>query len=296
MVNIKSMTISKKKNKVATKNPETGILIEIKPAGSLVKIDFEELWRFRELLYILVWRNVKVRYKQTIVGVAWAIFQPLLTMIIFTIFFGRLAQMPSDNIPYPVFVFAGLVYWNYFSTALGAASGAMVENEGIIKKIYFPRLLIPFSATVTPAIDFGIALIVLVVLMIYYHLFPTFIGVLITPVLILISLMAVTGLGLVFASANVKYRDVRYILPFFIQILMFLTPVIYPVSIIPAKFQWLIYANPMAGVITVARTSFLGSGSTNWQILGISAGLSLVWLIFGLYYFRRTEKFFADII
>lgn len=275
---------------------ENQILVEIKPSKRLVRLDVGEIWRYRELLYIFIWRNIKVRYKQTFAGVGWAIFQPLITMIIFTIFFGRLAGVPSENIPYPVFVFTGLIYWNYFSTALSSASGALVENESIIKKIYFPRLIIPFSSSVTPVIDYALSLLILVALMLYYHVSPHLLGLALVPVLLLISLFTVIGIGTFLASVNVKYRDVRYVVPFFIQLLLFLTPVIYPPSIIPEKFQWLIYLNPMAGVITAARSSFLGTGPVNWWILLISLGISFFWLILGIYYFRRTEKYFSDII
>jgi len=269
---------------------------EIKPPKSFVQIDFPELWRFRELFYIFIWRDIKVRYKQTAVGVFWAILQPFLTMIIFTVFFGRLAKVPSDNTPYAIFVFAGLVYWNYFSIALANMSSSLVEHEGIIKKIYFPRLILPCASAFTPVIDFLLALVILVALMAFYHFHPNYIGFILIPVLILISIFSVLGLGLFLASINVKYRDVRYVLPFFIQILLFVTPVIYPISIIPSRFQWIVFLNPMAGVITVARNSLLHFGAIDWKLLLISLGISLIFLVFGIYYFRKTERFFADIL
>ena len=269
---------------------------EIVPPKSLISIDFNELWKFRDLFYIFVWRDIKVRYKQTVLGILWAIFQPLFTMLIFTIFFGRLAKVPSDNIPYPIFVYTGLLLWNYFSTSLTNASNCLIENEGIIKKVYFPRLILPFSATITPVIDFCFALIILFILMLFYHFTPGIIGIIIIPVLLIISFLSAAGLGLFCSAVNVKYRDVRYILPFFIQLFMFITPVIYPISIIPQKFQWLIFLNPMAGVITLARSSLLHTAIIDWRLLGVSLISAIILLFLGINYFRKTERFFADIL
>jgi len=268
----------------------------ILPPGKLIQLNFSEIWNYRDLFYIFVWRDIKVRYKQTVLGVLWAIFQPLFTMLIFTIFFGRLAKMPSDNIPYPIFVYTGLLLWNYFSTALTNASSCLIENEGIVKKVYFPRLILPFSATMTPAIDFCFALIILFALMIFYHFTPSILGIVLIPALLVISFLSAVGLGLFCAAVNVKYRDVRYVLPFFIQLFMFITPVIYPVSLIPQKFQWLIFINPMAGVITLARSSLLHTVATDWRLLGISLISAIILLFFGISYFRKTERFFADIL
>jgi lipopolysaccharide transport system permease protein len=275
---------------------ENKLYYEITPPEKLVSINLPEIWRYRDLLYIFVWKDIKVRYKQTAIGVLWAIFQPFLTMIIFTVFFGRLAKMPSDGVPYPIFVYAGLLLWNYFSTALANASDSLVMSEGIIKKVYFPRLILPLATTVTPVVDFLLALVILFGLMIFYHFTPHLLGIILMPILLLISLLSAWGLGVCLASVNVKYRDVRYILPFFLQIMIFLTPVIYPVSMIPQKYQWIIYLNPMAGVIQTARTSLLGSGPINWIVLLISFGISLLLVYGGIYYFRRTERFFADIL
>ncbi len=268
----------------------------IKPPKSLVEINLQELWQYRELLYIFTWRDIKVRYKQTWLGIAWAIFQPLMTMVVFTVFFGNLAKIPSDGIPYPIFVYSGLLFWNYFSNSLTAASNCMVENENIIKKIYFPRILLSIGATVTPAVDFGFALVIYFVLMVIFGFTPNIWGILMIPVLLLVAMVSASGLGLFLASVNVKYRDVRYILPFFIQILMFVTPVIYPVSIVPAAFKMLAYINPMTGVISTARAMILGVGKVDGVGLLVSAFSSVLLLIFGLIYFRKTERFFADIL
>ena len=272
------------------------ITYTITPPRGFVNINLPELWRYRDLLYIFVWRDIKVRYKQTILGILWAIFQPFITMVIFSVFFGKLAKVPSDNIPYPVFVYSGLLLWNYYSTSLTNASNSLVENESIVKKIYFPRLILPLSATATPIIDFCFAFIILIGIMIYYHIYPNPLNLLLIPILLIISYISAAGLGLFLSAVNVKFRDVRYILPFFIQTLMFITPVIYPSSIVPQKYQWLINLNPMTGVISTARTALLQNGSINWQQLGISLLIGVIVLIFGITYFRKTERFFADIL
>ncbi len=268
----------------------------ISPPKGLVRINLPELWRYRELFYIFVWRDIKVRYKQTVLGLIWAIFQPFATMIIFTVFFGRLAKIPSDSIPYPIFVYTGLLFWTYYQTALTNATSCLVENESIIKKVYFPRLILPISTTITPLIDFASALCVLFGLMIYYHYTPHLAGIIVLPILLVMSTISASGLGLYLASLNVKYRDVRYVVPFFIQMLLFVTPVIYPVSLIPQKLQWLIYLNPMTAVITLARNLLLGSGTIEWRYIGISLLSSMIIFILGVAFFRKTERFFADLI
>ncbi|MFA5927115.1 MAG: ABC transporter permease [Patescibacteria group bacterium] len=269
---------------------------EISPPKGLIQINLSELWRYRDLLFIFVWRDVKVRYKQTVLGIIWAIFQPLLVMVIFTVFFGQLAKIPSDGVPYPIFVYSGLLLWNYFSSALTNASDCLIVNESIIKKVYFPRLILPISTAITPIIDFFFALIVLLGLMWYYGFAPSLSSILILVLLLLISLLTALGLGLFLASVNAKYRDVRYILPFFIQVLMYITPVIYPVSIIPARFQWIMYLNPMAGVITAARATLLHTAALDGRSPIIALGISLLIFILGVGYFRKTERFFADVL
>lgn len=268
----------------------------ITPPRGLVRINWAELWRYRELFYIFVWRDVKVRYKQTYLGVAWAIFQPITTMIIFTVFFGRLANIPTGGVPYPVFVYSGLLFWTYYMTALTNATSSLIDNENIIKKVYFPRLILPVATAFTPMVDFLMALIVLFSLMAYFQYIPSFLGIITIPILLFISMIAASGLGLFLASVNAKYRDVRYILPFFIQLLLYITPVIYPVNLIPEKWQALLYVNPMTGVITVARSLLLGQGTINWEYVGISVASAVIVFFLGLAYFRKTERFFADLI
>jgi len=270
--------------------------IVIKPNKGFLNIGLKELWDYRELAYFFVWRDVKLRYKQTAVGASWAIFQPLVAMLIFTIFFGKFAKVPSDGIPYPVFVYLGLLLWNYFSFGLNHASNSMVGNANIIQKIYFPRLIIPISSSLIGLIDLAVSSLILLGLMFYYHCMPNIIGIIYLPIVIFATFLSSVGLGCFLASVNVKYRDVRYILPFFIQMLMFLTPVIYPLSMLSKKYKWLLIMNPMSGVIETARSVIFGVGSVDLQLLFMSIFISVILFISGIVYFRKTERFFADII
>lgn len=257
--------------------------------------DLKELWSYKELVYFFVWRDLKVRYKQTVVGVAWAVFQPVLTMIVFSIFFGQLAKMPSEGIPYPIFVYSGLLFWNFFVASLTDVSNCLISNQSIVTKAYFPRLILPISNVFTNFVDFLIASGVLVILMIYYGFVPHLTGLFMLPLLLLITFTSSTGLGLFLASINVKYRDIRYILPFFIQLLIFVSPVIYPAGIL-GKYTILFGINPIAGVISTARTVLFGITNISWLSLGFSFTVSLILLFVGLISFRKTETFFADYI
>lgn len=257
--------------------------------------DITELWTYKELLYFFTWRDLKVRYKQTIVGVGWAIFQPLITMVVFTVFFNKLANIPSDNVPYPIFVYSGLLFWQFFSTSLNDTSNCLVANQAIITKVYFPRLILPISSILTKLVDFGVSAMILVLMMFYYGFAPKIESLIIIPIVLMISFMASFGLGLILASINVKYRDVRYVLPFFIQILLFITPVIYPASI-AGKYSWLLAINPMTGAIQSARAALLGTASINWVLIFISLVSCAALMIFGIYVFKKIERYFADII
>lgn len=267
----------------------------IKPKKIFSWNDIKEIWQYKELLYFFTWRDIKVRYKQTIIGILWAIFQPFMTMVVFSIFFGKFAQMPSDGIPYPIFVYTGLLLWQFFSSALSETSNCLINNQAIITKVYFPRLILPISSVATKLVDFAIASIILIGLMAYYNYLPNLAGLLIIPLLLLITFMASVGLGLFLASINVKYRDVRYALPFFIQMLLFVTPVIYPASI-AGKYSWILAMNPMTGVIKAARSAILGGAPINWELLAISGVTCFVLLVFGIIYFKKTERYFADIV
>jgi len=269
--------------------------IRIKPIKGFINIDWKELWRYRELFYFLSWRDIKVRYKQTAFGILWAILQPFLTMVIFTIFFGRIAGISSNDIPYPIFVYVGLLFWNYFSNSLSSASSALVSNQAIIQKIYFPKIIMPVASTLVFLIDFLFASAILIALMAFYHFSPTLIGILLIIPSLIITFLSFSGLGLIFSAINVKYRDVRYALPFFIQLLIFVTPVIYPTNIL-GKYQWLWYLNPMSGVIETIRAGLLGTGAINWGLFASSVLLSIVLFFFGILYFKRAEKDFADLI
>lgn len=269
-------------------------LVVIKPSKSWVALNLRDLWHYRDLLYILTERDIKVRYKQTILGALWAIIQPLFTMIIFTIFFGRLAGMPSDGIPYPIFAYAGLLPWTFFSNAVTNSGNSLVGNSNLITKVYFPRMIIPIASVGAGLVDFAIAFSLLVVLMFYYSVGLT-INILMLPVLIILISVLAIGIGMWMSALNVKYRDIRYALPFAIQLGMFVTPIIYPTSIVPEKWQWLLALNPLTGIIEGFRAAFFGT-PFNWTGLLISAVLAFSILIYSAFYFKKMEKTFADIV
>jgi lipopolysaccharide transport system permease protein len=270
------------------------VIIRPKPKWKL--IDFAELWRYRELLYIFTWRDIKVRYKQTILGILWVIFQPLVTMFIFTFFFGNLAKISSGELPYSLFSLCGLVFWTFFSGSVSHASDSMVVNENIIKKVYFPKILLPLSAITTSFVDFIINVFLLFSYALILGFVPQLIGLLIFPLGIILTAITAFGLGLFLSSFNVKYRDVRYILPFFIQILLFLTPVIYPLAIISERNRIIMALNPMTAVVELTRFVFDPQYTIYPSLIMISIFSSLLLLLFGLWYFRKTEQFFADIV
>lgn len=267
----------------------------IKPKKTLSLDDIREIWEYKGLLYFFVWRDLKVRYKQTIVGIGWAIFQPFINMVVFSVFFGRLIKVPSDGIPYPIFVYTGLLFWQFFSSALSETSNALISNAAIVTKVYFPRLLLPIAVTFTKFVDTFVASLILIGLMFYYGYVPHAQAIIVIPIILLISFMAAVGGGLFLASINVKYRDVRYVLPFFIQMLLFITPVIYPASI-AGKYSWLLAINPMTGVIKAARGSILGTEPVNWLLLGLSFVATLIIFMIGVVFFKKTERYFADIV
>lgn len=267
----------------------------IKPIKGFINIDWKELWQYRELLYFLAWRDIKVRYKQTVIGVLWAILQPFLTMVVFAIFFGRIAGISSGDIPYPIFAYAGLLFWNYFSNSLASASASLIYGQSIIQKIYFPRIIMPIASTLVFLIDFFFAAIIFIGLMVYYHLSPTLLGIALVVPSLIITFLSCSGLGLIFSAINVKYRDVHYALPFFIQLLIFVTPVIYPTSVL-GRYQWLWYLNPMSGVIETMRVGLLGVGTINWGLFASSILLSILLFFSGVLYFKKSEKDFADLV
>lgn len=272
-------------------------VVVIRPKKRL-SIDWNELMEYRELFFYFAWRDVKVRYKQTAIGIVWAVLQPFTQMVVFTLFFNKAVgvQSGSEHVPYAIFSFTGLLFWNYFSQALQRSANSLVDNQSVVTKVYFPRIIPPISSTIVSLIDFAFASIVFVGLMIYFQFTPTVAGLLILVPAILLTFIAATGPGLFLAAVNVKYRDVKQALPFILQIGLFLTPVIYPVTAIPERFQWLLYLNPMTGVINAVRATFLGDGVINWPLTCLSVVVAIAMFIGGLYYFKGREKEFADII
>lgn len=271
------------------------ILTTIKPKKTFSFNDIKEIWQYHELLFFMTWRDLKVRYKQTAIGVAWTLFQPFISMVVFTVFFGYFGKIPSDNIPYPIFVYTGLLFWQFFSSSLSETSNSLVGNQGLITKIYFPRLILPISSVITKLVDFAVAAIILIGLMIYYGFSPHWSALIVVPIALITSFFGALGGGLILSAINVKYRDIRYILPFFIQLLMYVTPVIYPASI-AGKYSWILAINPMTGVIKAVQASILGNAALNWGLLGFSFVACLFLLILGTYIFKKTERFFADVI
>ena len=268
--------------------------IIIKPSRSWVAVDFRELWRFRELMFALTARDIKVLYKQTFLGAAWAILQPFMTMVVFTIFFGKLAKMPSEGIPYPIFSYSGLLLWQYFSHAITQSGNSLIGSANLIQKIYFPRVLVPMSATFAGIVNYAIASVVLIGMMFFYHYPPSF-QLIFVPVIVLVTWMLATGVGLWISALNVTYRDIRYVMPFIVQLWLFVSPVIYPTSML-GKYKWIAFVNPMSGLINAHRAAFLHQQPIDFMTFSLSFGITLVILISGLYYFRKMEKTFADII
>jgi lipopolysaccharide transport system permease protein len=273
--------------------PEKPLVI-IKPRQSWVALDLKSLWAYRELLYFLIWRDVKVRYKQTVLGVAWAILQPLVMIVIFTVIFGRVAGLPSDGIPYALFAYAGVVTWTFFSSAVAKSGNSLVGSAHLITKVYFPRMIIPAASVCATLVDLLLAFIVFVPLMLYYGLMPGWQIVAIFPLLGLLALLAF-GVGMWMSALNVKYRDVSVILPFLIQVWMFLSPVIYPSSALPPKFQVIMMFNPVSGIIEGSRSALFGR-PFNWPAILVSIGMTLVTIVCAAFWFRRMEREFADVV
>jgi lipopolysaccharide transport system permease protein len=267
----------------------------IKPRKGLFQLDLGSLWQYRDLLYFLIWRDIKVRYKQTLIGILWSILQPLMTMVVFTVVFSMLARIPSDGFPYPIFVLTGLLPWTYFSQALGRTGGSLVGNATLITKVYFPRLMIPLSAVVVPAVDLLMSFLILLGFIVYYRITPTW-AILALPALILLSLLTALAVGFWLSALHVKYRDVGYITPFLIQVWMYASPVAYPVSLIPEKWRTLYGLNPMVGVIEGFRWALLGKDSPEFGAMAVSASIIIIIAMGGIIYFKNTEKTFADLV
>ncbi len=267
----------------------------IAPSKGWVSLKLQELWEYRELLYFLIWRDLKVRYKQTTLGAAWAILQPVFMMVVFSLFFGRLGKMPSDNIPYPIFSFAALVPWTFFATGLTQSSNSLVGSAHLITKVYFPRLIIPLASVVSGVVDFAIAFTVLLGMMFYYGIVPTA-NVLWLPLFLLLALVTSLGVGLWLSALNVEYRDVRHLVPFITQFWLFATPIAYPSSLLNQPWRTIYGLNPMVGVVEGFRWALLGTNTAPGPIIAVSSTAACLILITGAFYFRRMEKTFADVV
>jgi lipopolysaccharide transport system permease protein len=269
--------------------------IHIKPKKGWQLIDFRELKEYRDLFYFLVVRDIKVKYKQTVLGGLWAVIQPVFSMIVFTLFFGRLAKIPSDGVPYSIFNYSAMVAWTYLATSIASSGNSLVGNTNLVSKVYFPRLIIPLSPVLASLLDFGIAFVVLIAMMIYFGLYPTF-SILVVPVLVALLVLTASGVGAALAALNAKYRDIRYAIPFLIQLWMFASPIVYPASIVPEKYRAFYALNPMAGIIEGLRSVLLGTVPFPTTMVVVSAIVSFLFFLSGIFYFRQMERYFADII
>ena len=267
--------------------------IHVEASTGWTALNLGELWRYRDLLYFLTWRDIKVHYKQTLLGAAWAVLPPIMTMVVFSFFFGNLANLPSEGLPYPIYIYSGMLPWQLFTYALNASGNSLVNNRGLITKVYFPRLIVPFSAVLAGLVDFGISFIVLLVLMAYYGITPT-LAVVFLPLMVLLALATALAAGLWLSALNARYRDIRYILPFLTQFWFFLTPVAYSTSVLPAWLQPLVLLNPMTGVVTGFRWALLGIGEVAGGGVILAALMVVVVFWAGLAYFRRMERDFVD--
>jgi lipopolysaccharide transport system permease protein len=271
------------------------MVTRIHPSRGWISLNLGELWAYRELLYFLVWRDIKVRYKQTALGASWAIIQPFFTMVVFSLFFGRLAGVPSDGVPYPVFSFAALVPWTFFANGLMHSGKSLVGDQNLIKKVYFPRLAIPIATVLSGVVDFALAFIVLIGMMLYYGIVPTPAVVWVVP-LLLLALATSMGVGLWFAALNVRYRDVGHVLPFVTQFWLFATPIAYPSTLLPEQWRIVYGLNPMAGVVEGFRWALLGTDTAPGPMIAVSAAVAVALVIGGAFYFRRMERTFADVV
>ena len=280
----------------AQRLPEKPVVV-IEASRSWTGLRLKDVWQYRELLYFLTWRDVKVRYKQTMLGAAWAVLQPLLTMLVFTVLFGRLAGLSrqTGGIPYPIFAYSGLLTWTFFSNAVTNSSNSLVGSVSLITKIYFPRMIIPMAAVGSGLVDFAVAFVILAGLMVYYGVGVTWAVLMLPPLVVLTTLLA-AGVGMLLSAVNVKYRDVRYAVPFLMQLWMFASPIIYPSTMLPEKWRWVLMLNPLTGIIENFRVALFRHKDFDWPALGVSAAIAVVLFVYSAYSFRRMEKSFADII
>jgi lipopolysaccharide transport system permease protein len=279
----------------ASDNPAAQEPIIIKPSEGWVNLRLKEVWEYRELLYFLSWRDIKVRYKQTVLGAAWAVLQPFLTMVVFSIFFGNLAGVPSDEVPYPIFSYAALVPWMFFANGLTKSTQSLVSGGNMVKKIYFPRLLMPIAAVFSGLVDFVLAFLVLLAMMLYFDILPTM-AVIWLPLLLLLGLVTSLGVGMWLTAMNVQFRDIRYVMPFIVQVWMFATTIAYPSSLLDQPWRTLYALNPMVGVVEGFRWALLGVDTQPGPMIVVSSLVAIGLLVSGAFYFRRMEKSFADVV
>lgn len=270
--------------------------VYIKPKSNPFNVNWKEIWESKDLFYYLTWRDIKVRYKQTLLGILWIVIQPLISMLIFTIVFGNFAKIPSDKIPYPIFVFIGLMFWNFFANTLTSSSNSLLSNENIIKKVYFPRIMAPISSTFAHIVDLAPTIVILAFLLLFYKVHITIQAVFLLPILLLIILIFSLGIGMILSPINAKFRDIRYIIPFFIQLGFFVTPVVYPTSLFGGSLKLFRVINPVAEAIEVSRSGFFGTRPMEWNIFLFSILTALITFLLGFYFFRSQEDKFVDIL
>jgi lipopolysaccharide transport system permease protein len=270
-------------------------VVHIRPTPGWRIVDLRELWAYRELIYFLTWRDIKVRYKQTVIGAVWAVLQPLAMMLVFTLFFSKLAKIPSEGIPYPLFAYAGLLPWQLFSRTITDATRSLITDQRLITKVYFPRIMVPMAATLAGMVDFAIAAVLLIVLMATYGVAPG-LGVLLLPLFVLLMLVTALGVGFWLSALNAEYRDVAYAMPFLNQFWLFITPVVYPSSLVPEQWRLVYALNPMAGVVEGFRWALLGTGAVSWTVLAVSTSVAVTLFVSGVAWFRRCERTFVDVI
>jgi lipopolysaccharide transport system permease protein len=275
--------------------PKRRLTFIVQPSKGWLRLDLRPVWEYRELLYFLVWRDIKVRYKQTAIGAAWAICQPLLTMMIFAVIFGRFAKIPSDNVPYPIFAFAGLLPWTYFSQSIARSGASLVTDANLIRKIYFPRLIIPTSAVIAPLVDFVLSVLILLVMMAWYRISPNWAATTL-PLFMCLAVCAALGVSLWLSALNVRYRDVGHAIPFLVQFWMYASPIVYPLSLIPERWRFLYSLNPMVAVIEGFRWGLLGKKSPEFAVIAIGSTVAFLLFVSGLVFFKRMERVFADIV
>ena len=294
-ISIETPSLPPLRKEASAKNLSGEPTLVIQPRRHLLALDIKAIWEYRELLYFLIWRDLKVRYRQSAIGVGWVILQPLMTMVVFTAVFGKFVGVPSDGLPYPIFIFSALLPWTLFANSLTRGSASVVGNTQLVSKIYFPRLILPLSGVLSPVADFAVAFVILIGMMVWFGISPTW-GILALPLLVLLAILTALAIGLWLSALNVRYRDVGHAVPFLVQIWMFMTPVTYPVSLVPEKWRLLYSLNPMTGVIEGFRWALLGQQSPDFAVITVSAVMMFTLLVTGTVYFRYTERTFADVI